>query len=96
MNIYPAEIESVLLGFPGYGTVRFGIPDEEYGEAISRWSSRWPAADAPSHTESPLKEILPTKDSPEIEFRKTSTRGQREDLQTQAAGRIWKDAGRKI
>jgi len=34
-NIYPAEIENVLLGFPKIGDVAvFGIPDEDWGEAI--------------------------------------------------------------
>jgi long-chain acyl-CoA synthetase len=34
-NIYPAEIESVLLGFPKVGDVAvFGIPHEDWGEEI--------------------------------------------------------------
>lgn len=35
-NIYPAEIESVLLALPGVRDVAvFGIPDDEYGEALA-------------------------------------------------------------
>jgi long-chain acyl-CoA synthetase len=35
VNIYPAEIESVLITMPGVGDCAvFGIPDEEYGEAL--------------------------------------------------------------
>ena len=34
-NIYPAEIESVLVTMPGlHDAVVFGIPDEEFGEAL--------------------------------------------------------------
>ncbi len=35
VNIYPAEIESVLITMPGVRDCAvFGIPDEEYGEAL--------------------------------------------------------------
>jgi long-chain acyl-CoA synthetase len=35
VNIYPAEIESVLHGFPGvHDCAVFGIPDDEFGEAL--------------------------------------------------------------
>jgi long-chain acyl-CoA synthetase len=35
VNIYPAEIESVLVTMPGVSDgVVFGIPDEEFGEAL--------------------------------------------------------------
>ena len=35
VNIYPAEIESVLLAFPGvHDCAVFGIPDDEYGEQV--------------------------------------------------------------
>jgi long-chain acyl-CoA synthetase len=35
VNIYPAEIEAAILAFPGvHDCAVFGIPDEEYGEAL--------------------------------------------------------------
>jgi long-chain acyl-CoA synthetase len=35
VNIYPAEIEAVLIGMPGVRDCAvFGIPDEEFGEQI--------------------------------------------------------------
>ena len=36
VNIYPAEIEAVLIGMPGVADCAvFGIPNEEYGEALA-------------------------------------------------------------
>ncbi|WP_416898190.1 MAG: acyl-CoA synthetase [Minwuia sp.] len=36
VNIYPAEIESVLIGMPGIRDCAvFGVPDEEYGESLA-------------------------------------------------------------
>ncbi len=36
VNIYPAEIEAAIIDFPGVkDCVVFGIPDEEYGEAVA-------------------------------------------------------------
>ena len=38
VNIYPDEIEAVLLDVPGVKDCAvFGIPDEEYGEAVCAW-----------------------------------------------------------
>jgi long-chain acyl-CoA synthetase len=35
VNIYPAEIESILIQMPGvHDCAVFGIPDEEFGEQI--------------------------------------------------------------
>jgi long-chain acyl-CoA synthetase len=35
VNVYPAEIESVLLTMPGVADCAvFGIPDDEFGEAL--------------------------------------------------------------
>ncbi len=36
VNIYPAEIEAVLMGMPGVADCAvFGIPDDEFGEALA-------------------------------------------------------------
>lgn len=36
VNIYPAEVESVLIGMPGVGDCAvFGIPDPEFGESLA-------------------------------------------------------------
>ena len=38
VNIYPAEIEAVLIGMPGVQDCAvFGIPDEEYGEQLAAY-----------------------------------------------------------
>lgn len=38
VNIYPAEIEAVLIGMPGVRDCAvFGIPDDEYGEQLCAW-----------------------------------------------------------
>jgi long-chain acyl-CoA synthetase len=35
VNIYPAEIEAVLIGMPGVRDCAvFGVPDDEFGEAL--------------------------------------------------------------
>ena len=52
VNIYPAEVEAVLLAHPAVGDAAvFGIPDEEWGEQVKAVvepvrlpavSRRWP------------------------------------------------------
>jgi long-chain acyl-CoA synthetase len=38
VNIYPAEIEAVLIGMPGVQDCAvFGIPDDEYGESLAAY-----------------------------------------------------------
>ncbi len=38
VNIYPSEIEAVLIGMPGVrDCAAFGIPDEEYGESLAAY-----------------------------------------------------------
>ena len=38
VNIYPAEIEGVLIGMPGVQDCAvFGIPDEEFGESLAAY-----------------------------------------------------------
>ena len=39
VNIYPAEIELVLIQMPGVrGCAVFGIPDEDFGEVRTSWT----------------------------------------------------------
>jgi len=46
VNIYPAEIEAVLLEHPGVQDCAvFGIPDEEFGESLAAYIQRSPGAD---------------------------------------------------
>jgi long-chain acyl-CoA synthetase len=45
VNIYPVEIEAVLHGMPGVADCAvFGIPDDEFGEAVA--AALQPTADA--------------------------------------------------
>ncbi|MFP5263055.1 MAG: acyl-CoA synthetase [Blastocatellia bacterium] len=45
VNIYPAEIEAVLIGMPGvHDCAVFGIPDEEYGETLCAFVEPEPGA----------------------------------------------------
>jgi long-chain acyl-CoA synthetase len=45
VNIYPAEIESALMSLPGVADCAvFGIPDDEYGEALAAVIASSPAA----------------------------------------------------
>lgn len=47
VNIYPAEIEGVLVGMPGVRDCAvFGIPDEEFGEALCAHVEAEPDVDA--------------------------------------------------
>ena len=46
VNIYPAEIEQVLIGLDGVRDCAvFGIPDEEFGEALAAYIEPEPGAD---------------------------------------------------
>ena len=100
VNIYPAEIESVLLGFQGVRDCAvLGIPDEEYGEAIIALVEPVAGGGCSEYTlKAHLKEYLAHYKIPRrIEFRN--------DLPREDSGKIfkrklrdeyWKDAGRKI
>ena len=56
VNIYPAEIEAELLKMPGVADCAvFGIPDEEFGEAICAVVQPSPDADL---TEASVKAYL--------------------------------------
>ena len=100
VNIYPAEIESVLLAFPSvHDCAVFGIPDDEYNEQVLALIE--PADDQiceESALRAYLKEHLAGYKLPRvIEFRR--------DLPREDSGKIfkrklreqfWKDADRNI
>ena len=45
VNIYPAEIEGVLIDMPGVKDCAvFGVPDEEFGEALCAYIEPEPGA----------------------------------------------------
>jgi long-chain acyl-CoA synthetase len=57
VNIYPAEIEAVMIGIPGVlDCAVFGIPDAEYGEALCA-----AVRVAPGTTEAAIREALKAK-----------------------------------
>ena len=99
-NIYPAEIESVLINCPGvHDCAVFGIPDPDFGESIAAFIEPEDGADI---TEDDIREYLikhlaKFKIPKLIEFR--------EDLPREDSGKLfkrklrdpfWADSGRKI
>jgi len=71
VNIYPAEIENVLIGMPGVRDCAvFGIPDPEYGERLCAYIEPEPGA-APSATAVQIflrKQLANFKVPKDIEF----------------------------
>jgi malonyl-CoA/methylmalonyl-CoA synthetase len=52
LNVYPREVEDVLLEHPAVGEVAVaGVPDPEWGEVVTAWVVPAPAADAPAEGE---------------------------------------------
>ena len=100
VNIYPAEIESVLVQMPGvHDCAVFGIPDAEFGEALCAVIEPQPGADlTPAAVRAYLKgRIADYKIPKTVEFRA--------NLPREDTGKIfkrllrepyWRDAGRKI
>ncbi len=100
VNIYPAEIEGVLINMPGvHDCAVFGIPDEEYGERLCAYVE--PLNGAPLDAEGVrayLKRHLANYKVPRVvEFQA--------DLPREDTGKIfkrrlrepyWRDAGRNI
>ena len=100
VNIYPAEIESVIIDYPGVRDCAvFGIPDDEYGEKLAALIE--PAVSGgivEAELRAFLKQHLARYKIPGlIEFRK--------DLPREDTGKIfkrklrepyWRDAGRQI
>ena len=100
VNIYPSEIEAVLLRHPGVrDCAAFGIPDDEYGEALAAFVQPVPGA-APTEDElrTHLKSHLAGYKVPRvIELR--------DELPREDTGKIfkrklrepyWQQAGRRI
>jgi long-chain acyl-CoA synthetase len=100
VNIYPAEIEAALIGMPGVKDCAvFGIPDEEYGEALAAHVEPLPGAElSVANVRAFLTERLAKYKVPRlVEFS--------HDLPREDSGKIfkrklrapyWEDAGRQI
>ena len=100
VNIYPAEIEAVLVGLPGVNDCAvFGIPDEEFGESLlAVVEPRDGAQPDPEALQAELRRHLAGYKVPRrIEFQA--------DLPREDSGKIfkrrlrdpyWRDAGRSI
>lgn len=59
VNIYPAEIEAVLITMPGVRDCAvFGIPDSEYGEAVAAAVERRDTAEGTALTEATVRDWL--------------------------------------
>jgi long-chain acyl-CoA synthetase len=87
VNIYPAEIESVLHAVPGvHDCAVFGIPDAEFGEALMAVVEPQPGVtlDAP-HPRQLKSSLADYKVPKHIEIRPTAARGFRQDLQAPPA-----------
>jgi long-chain acyl-CoA synthetase len=87
VNIYPAEIESCLMTMPGVRDCAvFGIPDEEFGEALAAVVEAEPDADADVDAEAVrahVRQHLAAFKAPKVvEFR--------DDLPREDSGKIFK------
>ena len=100
VNIYPAEIEAMLIGMPGVADCAvFGIPDAEFGEALAaavQLSERHELTEEAVRTY--LRERISNYKVPKVvTFHETLPR---EDSGKIFKRRLkepyWKDAGRKI
>jgi long-chain acyl-CoA synthetase len=100
VNIYPAEIEAVLMTMPGVADCAvFGIPDAEFGEGLAAAIQMQPGREASAQAvQSWLKERISSYKVPKVvTFH--------EALPREDSGKIfkrrlrepyWRDAGRKI
>jgi long-chain acyl-CoA synthetase len=100
VNIYPAEIESVLHTMPGVQDCAvFGIPDDEYGESVAAVVEKRPGMNVTvDDVRSFLRERIAAYKVPRlVEFQR--------DLPREDSGKIfkrklrdpyWEKAGRKI
>jgi len=100
VNIYPAEIESVLITMPGVADCGiFGIPDEEFGEALCAFVQPQPGTElGADQVRSWLRQHMANYKVPKVvEFRS--------ELPREDSGKIfkrklrepyWADVGRRI
>ena len=97
VNIYPAEIEAVLIQMPGVRDCAvFGIPDEEFGEPICALVEPLPGAalDAAERARPTSASTWRATRCPRwSSSRRPAARGFRQDLQTQAARAILGEGG---
>jgi long-chain acyl-CoA synthetase len=100
VNVYPAEIEHVLLGCPGVRDCAvFGIPDDEFGEALAAAVERMPGhqltADQVRHY---LRERLAGYKVPKVvEFHDALPReGMGKVFKNRLRAPYWEKAGRTI
>ena len=96
MNIYPAEVDAVLLEHPAVADVAtIGVPDDEWGESVhggrraaapaSSRATRWPT----SSSRSAATALAHFKCPRAVDFvEHLPARGQRQDLQAPAARRV--------
>ncbi|MCC6553380.1 MAG: AMP-binding protein [Polyangiaceae bacterium] len=100
VNIYPAEVEAVLITLPGvHDCAVFGIPDPEYGERLAAFVQPMPGAELTAKmVEDHIRGHL-------SDFKVPRLIELRSDLPREDSGKIfkrrlrepfWKDAGRSI
>jgi long-chain acyl-CoA synthetase len=100
VNIYPAEIEAVLIGMPGVRDCAvFGVPDEEFGEALCAHIQPQPgAALAPDEIKGWLRQRIAGYKVPKLV--ELAAELPREDSGKIFKRRLrepyWEKAGRKI
>ena len=97
VNIYPAEIESVLIQMPGVRDCAvFGIPDEEFGEQICAYVEPQAGAaidrDGRAGLSRPAPGALQGAEGRRVQ-RRAAARRFGQDLQTQAARPILGESG---
>ena len=100
VNIYPAEIEAVLIGMPGVKDCAvFGIPDEEFGEALCAYVEPQEGVELSAGD---VREFLGGKVA---KYKIPRTVEFQRDLPREDSGKIfkrklrapyWEDAGRQI
>ena len=101
VNIYPAEIEAVLIGCPGVKDCAvFGIPDGEFGEALLAVIEPQPGVPLPSVAErARLPRAAPGRLQGAQAHRvaiRPAARGLRQDLQAPPARSLLGECGRAI